>query len=811
VLAGFVAGCAIQLQQPQLWNGPVYVSFLAVSIVILSVVAIFSVVKSGADRNRPRIRSALWAVCALLIGFASSGMRATAIQEQRLEPGLEGRDLNIVGVVTAMPQLQEGGLRFRLRPEAASLAGQAVRLPPLLQLGWYGAVFSESDEGDGSARPEPATLRAGDRWQMTVRLKAPHGNLNPHGFDYELWLWQQGVQAVGYVRTGPRDPAPRQLQGNAGWYPVEQARQTVRDAIFARVSDGTPARQRIAGVLAALVTGDQASIDRADWDVFRATGVAHLMSISGLHITMFAWVAGALVGALWRRSAQWGWRWCLWLPAPTAAWLGGLALATAYAVFSGWGVPAQRTVWMLASITLLRITGRQWPWPTVWLLAGAVVVAVDPWALTQAGFWLSFVAVGVLFATDAGPQKAAPAARGRWLAGKVGQLLREQGVVTLALTPLSLLLFGQVSVVGLLANLVAIPWVTVVVTPLALAGAVVPAFWWLAQLSLQPLVSWLGLLAGLPFATVSVAAAPAWVGAVAVVGGVLLASRLPLALRSIGLPLLLPVLFWPSQRPPTGEMEILAADVGQGNAVIVRTARHTLVYDAGPRYSLESDAGHRVVVPLLRALGDRVDALVLSHRDSDHTGGAAALLTSHPQAQLLSSIEDAHELQAQRPATRCMAGQRWTWDGVAFEMLHPQAAGYEARSKPNAMSCVLRIDNGRHSVLLVGDIEQAQEAQLLASGQPLRSTVLLVPHHGSKTSSTQAFIGAVQPRFAIVQAGYRNRFGHPVQSVVERYRALGVPVVESARCGAATWKSALADELNCERESARRYWQHELP
>jgi competence protein ComEC len=361
--------------------------------------------------------------------------------------------------------------------------------------------------------------------------------------------------------------------------------------------------------------------------------------------------------------------------------------------------------------------------------------AVDPWALTQAGFWLSFVAVGVLFATDSGAKDDPSTLGWGYFFHKARQLLREQAVVTLALTPLSLLLFGQVSVVGLVANLLAIPWITLVVTPLALAGVLLPALWDFAAWTLGPLAALLGWLASLPFATVSMAATPLWAGVAGVTGGVLLAARLPWGVRALGLPLLLPVLLWQAPRPAPGEFELLAADVGQGNAVLVRTAGHALVYDAGPRFSAESDAGHRVLVPLLRALDERVDALVLSHRDTDHTGGARAVLAMQPQADLLSSIEDSHELQAPRAAMRCMAGQRWTWDGVTFEFLHPQEADYDSGTRSNAMSCVLRIGNGRRTALLAGDIEAAQEARLVASGDSLRADLLLMPHHGSKTSS----------------------------------------------------------------------------
>ncbi|MDB5730842.1 MAG: competence protein ComEC, partial [Variovorax sp.] len=690
------------------------------------------------------------------------------------------------------------------------------RLPPRLSLGWYASGTAQWGSAAATDAPGPdpgpasqglPAVHAGERWELTVRLKAPHGNLNPHGFDHELWLWEQGLQATGYVRTGARDAAPA-LLGDTWRHPVERARQSVRDAAFERVAD-----RKAAGVIAALVTGDQSAIERADWDIFRATGVAHLMSISGLHITMFAWLAALAVGWLWRHSDALGWRLALRWPAPNAALVGGVALAGLYALFSGWGVPSQRTVLMLATVALLRLTGRRWPWTAHWLAACAVVVAADPWALTQAGFWLSFVAVGVLFATDSGATNP----DGMGTSARFLHFFREQWVITLALTPLTLLLFQQVSLVGLLANALAIPWVTLVVTPLAMLGVALPPLWDAAAWAVQALGGFLGLLAGWPFATLSLPVPPLWAAVGGVAGGSLLAMRLPWTVRALGVPLLLPVLLWQTPRPAPGEFELLALDVGQGNAVLVRTAGHSLLYDTGPRYSLEGDAGHRVLVPLLRALDERLDTVVLSHRDSDHTGGAPAVLAMQPQAALTSSIEAAHPLQALRTAQRCEAGQRWTWDGVAFEVLHPLAADYDkAAKKSNALSCVLRIGNGRRTALLAGDIERAEEAALVArlaneAQSALRADVLLVPHHGSKTSSSAALLDAVRPELAIVQAGYRNQFGHPAPEVLARYAQQGIRVADSAHCGALWWSSDPARMPRCERETGRRYWHHAVP
>jgi competence protein ComEC len=838
----FIAGVALQLQQSQLWPGWCYGLMALAGVLALGWRAF----------NRGKIRSVSGALALVLIallvtafGFGLTGLRATKFQATALNPALEGQDIAVTGVVVAMPQRSEDAMRFRLAVDSAQLNGNPVVLPQQMLLGWYAGfgardVKAALNGGDDPAefalelQRQPQNLRAGERWQMTVRLKAPHGNSNPHGFDYELWLWEQGIQATGYVRAGPRDALPVKLS-SSWWHPVERARQAAREAIFERVDN-----RQLAGVIAALVVGDQNAIERADWDVFRATGVAHLMSISGLHITMFAWLAALLFSRLWRLSAHFTPRLCLAWPASSAGALAGLALAGGYALFSGWGVPAQRTIWMLATVVLLRLAGRRWPWPQVWLLAMAVVVFLDPWALMQAGFWLSFVAVGVLFAAGSSPAEHTevaidsgaayariPSARGRfglenegvrrWVPQVARKLLaslaaaaREQWIVTLALTPLSLLLFNQVSVVGLLANAIAIPWVTLIVTPLAMLGLVWAPLWTGAAWAIGWLALFLQWLASWPFASVSVAAAPLWAALAGMLGGGLIALHLPWRWRLLGVPLLLPVLLWQPPVVPPGQFELLAADIGQGNAVLVRTASHSLLYDTGPRFSRESDAGHRVLVPLLRALGTRLDMLMLSHRDTDHTGGAAAVLTMQPQATLTSSIEEGHELQVLRPSSRCMSGQRWVWDEVTFEVLHPEARDYDAPGKSNAMSCVLRISSTRSAALLVGDIEAPQEL-LLVTGDSvarLRADFLLVPHHGSKTSSSAVFLDAVKPRVALAQSGYRNRFGHPVASVAARYEERGIALTRSSQCGAATWRSAEPDQIACQRQDGLRYWHH---
>lgn len=794
-LAGFglawLLGVALQLQQRELAASAAYAVALALGAAALLL-----------QWRRQR----LWLIGLLgvgLLGFGATGLRAGARLADALPSALEGQDVVVQGVVANLPQTGPNGTRFRFQVETARLQGESVPIPELLAIGWYRGWHEDAMP----AEPQ-SELRAGQRWRLTLRLRRPHGNVNPHGFDYELYLFELGVGATGYVRDAS---APPLLLEPAAGYPVQRLRQRVRDAIDARIAD-----RRVAGVLAALAIGDQAAIDRADWDLFRNTGVAHLMSISGLHVTMFAWLSGAAIGWLWRRWPPA----MLRLPAPSAARWGGLAAAAGYALLSGWGVPAQRTVWMLGSVTALQALGLAWQWPLILLAAAGVVTLLDPWALMQPGFWLSFGAVGLLLVSQ--PVRAStPDAVSRWgLGGTLHRgwealhgALRTQWVATIGLTPLTLVFFQQVSVVGLVANLVSIPLVTLVVTPLALLGVVAAPLWALAAWVTQGLVGGLAWLADWPFAVWTVGVAPWWAQVAALLGAALAIMPLPWRLRLLALPLMLPLLMPPRALPAPGEFELLAVDVGQGTAVLVRTRNHLLLYDAGPQYSRESDAGQRVLLPLLRARGEtRIDRLMLSHRDVDHVGGARAILAALPVGEVASSLDAGHPLrEAAARHSRCENGQGWDWDGVRFDVLRPQSADYERRQRPNALSCVLRISGARGSALLTGDIEREQELALVAArGDELRSDVLLVPHHGSRTSSSAELLDAVRPSVAIIQAGYRNRFGHPAPDVLARYAARRIVVRDSANCGAFLWPP-LPEQAqaagSCWRDVSRRYWR----
>ena len=787
----WLAGIWLQLQQASLS------ALLHYQLAVLLALGII-----GLCLKQRRALSALWLALACL-GWGVAGWQAHGMQAQQLDPELEGQTLLVTGVVQGLPQWSADGSRFEFLVEQALLPdGRAVRLPDRLSLGWS----QEAVAGQCQACVQP-----GERWQLSLQLRRPHGYRNPFGFDLERWMWEQGLGATAQVRA--QEGAMR--LPNAGWlspqHALDRARLHVREQIRTRWSAGDAEGQRAGNLLVALVVGDQAAIAQDDWTVFRLTGIAHLVSISGLHVTMFAWLAAALVGWGWRWTARRGWPCCLWLPAQHAAAIGACLLAAGYAWFSGWGVPAQRTVWMLAVVALLRCSGRQWPWHAVLGAAAVLVTVLHPLALLQPGFWLSFVAVGVLFLTGDSAKSETP---DNWWARLLAAVLafgQQQLVVVLALTPLALLMFGQVSVVGILANAVAVPLVTVLVTPLAMLGMLWAPLWTLAGVILE--WCWPGLvwMAAYPWAVYGTAMAPVWVGAIGIAGGALLCLRLPLWWRALGAVCLVPVLGWQAPAPPAGGFSLQAVDVGQGGAVLLRTARHSLLFDTGPAIGRHTDAGERILAPLLAAQGLQLDRIVLSHSDTDHVGGLLSLLASQPQARVSGVIEPDHPLQAQLTIQPCLAGQRWDWDGVQFEVLYPSAQDLAAGDWGNSTSCVLRVSNGQPTAMLMGDAEFVSEERLLQRYPPaqLRADVLLAGHHGSNSSTSTAWLQAVQPHWTLIQHGYRNRYGHPHAEVLQRLQEQGANVVRSDSCGAALWSSQ-DQRMHCERAGNAHFWSFRM-
>ena len=700
---------------------------------------------------------------ALGIGFFWAAACAHWRMADRIAPELEGRDLEVLGVVASLPTPGPNP-RFELDVESAH-----APLPRKLLVTWYEAE-------------EP--MHPGERWLLTLRLRRPHGLVNPHGFDYEAWLLERGVGATGYVRSRP---APKKLGArNSLSDRIELLREAVR-ARFLGTLGATPA----AGILAALAIGDQRAISAEEWRLFNRTGVTHLMSISGLHVTLVSGLFAWLVAALWRRVPAATLR----LPARKAAALTAIFAALGYTLLSGFAVPAQRTFWMVSVVAAALWFGRiASPWRTL-ALAGAVVVLADPWAPLAPGLWLSFGAVALMFYAAAGwtgPER------------RLAQWGRMQWAITVGLAPAALLLFGQVSLAGPLANAIAIPVVSVVVTPLALLAAVLPFDFLLftGSFLVETLLQFLEWCAALPGALWQSHAPPAWSVPLALLGAAWILAPRGLPWRPAGAALMAPAFALAPPAPAHGEAWITVFDVGQGLAVLARTSSRALLYDAGPAFGAEADSGSRVLVPALRGDGvARLDLMVLTHEDSDHVGGALSVLESLPADAVASSLRRDHPLHGLAAARPCRAGDAWQWDGVRFEFLHPAQGRWNARR--NNRSCVLRIAAAGGSMLLTGDIERLVEKELLST----KADILLVPHHGSRSSSSPELIAAVKPRIAIVPVGYRSRFGHPAPDVLERYRGADVRVFRTDRDGAVfALLNHSSIQIHTERRRRGRYW-----
>lgn len=706
---------------------------------------------------------------ALLLGFAWAGALAHGRLADALPAAWEGRDIEVTGVVAKLPQRFDRGIRFVFTVEEA-----AAPVPQRLQLSWF--RFAEDDTDAGLALP---ALHAGERWRVTVRLKRPHGNLNPHGFDYEGWLFERGIRATGYVRQAP---PPERLATDAGGLParVERLRERTRDRILAALPE-----RAFAGVLVALVVGDQQAIAPEGWRLFAATGITHLMSISGLHVTMIGALAGGLAFGLWRRLPRLPLVW----PAQKAAAVAGFLAAFLYALIAGFGIPAQRTLYMLGVVAFALVSGRVVATPRVLGAALLLVLLVDPWAVLSAGFWLSFGAVGLLFYVAGGRL-----ARPHWLI----EWGRAQWAVTLGLIPALLALFQQFSLVSPFANAVAIPLVSLAVTPLALVGSL-PGFGLvleLAHLLLVPLMDFLDWLARLPGALWQQHAPPGWTVATALLGAAWLLLPRGFPLRWLGIAGFLPMFLFVPERPAAGEFRLVALDVGQGQAVHVQTASRDLLFDTGPAYGGSADAGSRVLVPYLRAAGvRRLDRLIVSHADSDHDGGTTSLLAAMP----VDAVE-----------RRCIDGAGWTWDGVRFSVLHPTDGDYGRKLPDNALSCVLKIESAHGAALIPGDIEgRAADELLRRHGDALSADLLVAPHHGGQKTSSPEFVAAVGAREVIFPVGYRNRFGHPHPGVLERHAAARIHRTD--RDGAISVKvGAGGTAVERERERRPRYW-HNAP
>ncbi len=727
----------------------------------------------------PSLPSGMWALAFLLFpllfrwsalrpalfflgGFLWALWRADILLSSSLPPSLEKKDVQVEGIVASLPERTARGMRFVLDVQRLTHRGKDQAFSGKIRLNTY---------------HDASVPRPGEHLLLDVRLRRPHGFMNPGGFDYEAWLFERHIRATGYVRKG----GYRRL-GTTLHYPVHKLRERLRRAMEESLGERPEA-----ALMEALILGDRSRLEDAQWQVLRRTGTAHLMAISGLHVGLVAGMAYGLFGFLWRRSGRGMLKW----PVPKVAASGALVAAVAYAALAGFSIPTQRALIMVGAASLALLFGRPVFSSHTLALALFGVLLWDPMAVLSAGFWLSFAAAGSILYALAGGRR-----QGRWWG--------VQGYVTLALLPLTLFWFHYAPLGAFGVNLFAIPWVGLGVVPLGLLGSalIVPfpsvgeAMLGLGAESLGLLWSCLSWCASLPvwyWSPVPWTLIPAFIGILW-----LLAPR-GWPGRWAGSLLLLPMVFLRPPSPKPGDVWLTLLDVGQGLSVVVRTAHHTLVYDTGPRFSPGFDAGEAALVPYLRQEGVKaIDTLVLSHEDNDHVGGTASLQAQLPIGRLISGASAVFP-----DAAPCLAGQSWAWEGVRFAFLYPFRVGL----KGNRASCVLRIDHPRGSFLLTGDIGKRQEGQLVRQGARLESLVLVVPHHGSRTSSSPAFVHAVHPRYALFSTGYLNRFGFPHPEVVERYRREGAKVFNTALQGAILMRMEKEGfRIKAYREMARRYW-----
>jgi len=728
------------------------------------------------NRARP-FASVFRSIAICLCGICWAQIHASIYLKHVLPENFAGEDIIITGYISNIPVMDETAQRFILDVVEFNADDYPGQAPERLKLSWYYG--------------EP--VRAGETWQFYVRLKPPHGFMNPGGFDYEAWLFQNGIHAAGYVRESDVN---RKLQP-AGLLDDTAGRQRIAEKITS-MPDG-PA---FAGFVAALAVGDRSAIDPHQWEVLINTGTNHLMAISGLHIGLAAafgyWLCRRLLPACVMQT----------VPAQHAAMTAAVIVALIYAMLAGFAIPTQRALLMLvcvAGASLLRRTTRPMDVLSVALL---LVLLWDPAAVMSAGFWFSFLAVAVIFHALTGRL-----ARSRWL--KWGWM---QLVIALALFPLSLFLFQQASLVSPLANLFMVPYVSLLVVPLILLGLLILPISAAASAALfglaaslfdliWPLLQW---LSDFPYSHWFKAQPGILMTIMALAGvGILLAPRIRYW-RAAGIILLIPVIIWQPQPPQAGAYEFNVLDVGQGLAIVVRTRSHTLVYDTGARFSERLDSGEAVLLPFLTHEGiKKIDLLMISHGDGDHIGGAESLLEAYPHTPVLGQGID----ELSTPWRKfCEAGQKWTWDGVDFTVLHPDGATYTAT---NNRSCVLKVEGEGGSVLIPGDIEQPVETRLLHhSRDKLAADILIAPHHGSKTSSSMSFIEAVSPQIVIFAAGYRNRYQFPKQQIVARFAMLGSRMYTSGHTGAI--KIVVKPQLGITavesyRDGHRKYWHHSPP
>lgn len=751
------------------------------------------------------VKGLIGAILLITLGFAWNAHYAQNRLSNVLPIELEGKDLNLEGRVNALPQSSALGAKFSFEVDEASLGRELITsFPRQVYLSWQPVWRNPQDV------PE---IIPGQRWSFKVKIKQPYGSLNPHTFDFERWAFHQDFGASGSIRSGELITAR-----DIGFTEFSLAMEYQRWRLRQKIKRLLPADARYGGVIAALVMGDQNAIDQEDWRVFNATGIGHLISISGLHVTMLAGFGAMVASFIWRRRTL-----PLLIPVGKVAAAVGFLTAFVYALLAGFQIPAQRTMYMVGVVAFALWTGRNPRSFDIWWWALVFVLLIDPMAPYTPGFWLSFGAVAAILFAMQGSDGLLGVPTGKELevhwSSRLVEALREacrvQAVVTIALLPLTLYWFYQVSLASPFANTFAIPVVSYLVTPLAIAGALLPDFigkWLLilAHLTMEYLALVLSWMANWTWA-VAWAHQPAWWALLISTLGIIIAIRPgdiqgTYVSRLMGLALSSCLFVGPliNDRLGEGIFRATVLDIGQGTAVLIETRTKRLLYDTGPIQG-KDNAGNRIILPFLKGRGiHHIDRMVISHSDSDHIGGAATILKEINFDSMMGSLPSSNSLlknlkDRKIQSMPCRFGQSWIWDGVEFYIWHPHEQSLfqeEQVRKPNEMSCVLEVRNQNTSFWLTGDVENQGEADITErlDDRALlmlknKELILMAPHHGSKTSSSIELLTKLGPDYAFAQNGYRNRYGHPHPTVSARYQELNIPFYQTPATGAQIWTS----------------------
>ncbi len=697
-------------------------------------------------------------VVCFFLGIVWAWSHAAWRLEHDLPSAFEGRDIELQGEIVSLPEPTQGQVRFVFAVDSAQLDEVERRSFNVrnVELTWY----------DTTVLPA-----AGERWRLTARMKRRHGFANPGGFDYERQLFASGVNATGYVRDSSSN--------------VRLASPTAASIVLrtrAWIAQGLAAARPgsdMLGIIQGLAVGDTQRMTHDQWRVFAAAGITHLMAISGLHIAMVAGVFAALCRFIARRTLTQRSRWT----ARQIHAVGGLSGAIIYCLLAGMSVPTQRTLVMLCVYFLTRLSCRVVSAADIFGIAVIAVLLVDPFAVLTPGMWLSFGAVAAIVMVSAGRVG---------VSGKVWEFTRLQAAVTIALLPLVMCSFGQMSLVSPFVNAIAIPFFTFLIVPPVLIATLLLPFssmlsgWVLVIPDSLLHFAWPALqwAAQLPWALYYFTQASGWALACLVPGAFMTLLPIIWPIRLTGVLLCLPALTATAPPIEHGAFKLSVLDVGQGLAVVVQTAQHTLVYDTGPSFRGGRDAAEIVVLPFLRAAGVHdIDRIMISHGDDDHAGGLTSMLK-------LSRVKDVvlgpSVKQSPPGSTRCKAGDTWNWDGVKFSVLNPDTTMMDF---DNDSSCVLQIAGTSTSALLTGDIEARAEQSMLSANRLLPVDIVVAPHHGSKTSSSTPLAAALQPRFVVFSTGYRNRWGFPKPEIEERWRSIGAETSDTSESGAVMFSS----------------------